>query len=136
MIVLRFGRFPKSYGPGYVELLTGIDDIKQTVDIREKCQLLQLPSVTTRDQIELKVVGLCFYIVNDPMCGVLEISSSDTTDSIMKVLATKLLRDVIEENTLDNITVKKSELQKKMAVGKNLIFFYKGFLFLNCIQLK
>ena len=117
MIVLRFGRFPKSYGPGYVELLTGIDEIKQTVDIRETCQVLQLPSVTTRDQIELKVVGLSFYRIIDPMCGVLEISKEETTDSILKTLTTKLLRDVIEENTLDDITVKKNELQKKMAVS-------------------
>ena len=112
---IKKGRFPKSYGPGYVELYKDVDIIKQTVDIREKCALLSLPSVSTKDQIELQVTGLCFYRIIDPMCGVMEISS-DGTDVFLKILATKLLREVIEEHTLDDITTKKNELQKKMAV--------------------
>ena len=114
-IYSKKGRFPKSHGPGYVELLKDIDVIKQTVDIREKCALLQLNSLTTRDQIELQVIGLCFYRIIDPMCGAMEIAD-EGTDATLKVLATKLLREVIEENTLDDITTKKAELQRKMAV--------------------
>lgn len=122
-IVYRFGKNAKAYGPGYILLLdprpsTGkpedhIDDVKKIVDMREKCHVMQPLEVKTSDHINIKVQGICFYEIFDPIKGVLSCEGQDV-DRFIETRALSLLRDAAESYNLITLLRKQQDLQNKM----------------------
>ena len=90
-----------------------IDKIHGKIDIRETCYEIPAQTVTSKDMIDLEIVGICFYEIYDPTKGVLQIIGGDV-DGFTRQLAKDILKGAIESHTLQEIIEQKQELHKMM----------------------
>ena len=114
--MLRFGRIlPEgALGPGLIQTLKGVDEIKKKVDIRETCYLIPAQQSDTADDERIEVIGIVYLEIFDPVKSYLNVQGD--VENFVHSKAQSLLRDAISSHTLQEILQDKQELQAHMRV--------------------
>ena len=74
-IVLRFGKFHKTVGPGLFFLAPFADRIFRIVDMRIRVTDFSAQETLTLDSVTVSVDAICFWLVWDPQKAVLEVEN-------------------------------------------------------------
>ncbi|MDR0688811.1 MAG: slipin family protein [Spirochaetaceae bacterium] len=110
-IVLRFGRFHRTRGPGLFMLLPLTDRIAQTVDLRIRVTDFSTQETLTLDSVTVTVDALCFWLVWDPEKAVLEVQNYE--DAV--ILSSKTaLRNAVSSHDLTTFLGHGEVIQKQI----------------------
>ena len=110
-IVLRFGRFHRTRGPGLFMLLPLADRIAQRVDLRIRVTDFSAQETLTLDSVTVTVDALCFWLVWDPEKAVLEVQNYE--DAV--ILSSKTaLRNAVSSHDLTTFLEHGEVIQKQI----------------------
>jgi regulator of protease activity HflC (stomatin/prohibitin superfamily) len=106
LVVLAFGRFAGTRGPGIVLIIPFIEQARR-VDVRER--FLDIPSQTaiTKDNAPIAIDFLVYYRVIDPKRAVLQV---ENVVAAAVNIATTTLRAVIGDISLDDVLAKREQI--------------------------
>jgi regulator of protease activity HflC (stomatin/prohibitin superfamily) len=113
MVVLRFGKYQATRGPGITYVLPlGIEKTYR-VDMREK--FLDIPAQTaiTKDNASILIDFLVYYRITDPMLSILKV---DHVERASANIATTTLRAVIGDIELDGVLSKREQINDVLRV--------------------
>ena len=113
MVVLRFGKYQATRGPGITYLLPWGIEKPYRVDMREK--FLDIPAQTaiTKDNASILIDFLVYYRITDPMLSVLKV---DHVERASANIATTTLRAVIGDIDLDGVLSKREQINDVLRV--------------------
>ncbi len=106
LVVLAFGRYAGTRGPGIVLIIPFIEQARR-VDVRER--FLDIPSQTaiTQDNAPIAIDFLVYYRVIDPKRAVLQV---ENVVAAAVNIATTTLRAVIGDISLDDVLAKREQI--------------------------
>jgi regulator of protease activity HflC (stomatin/prohibitin superfamily) len=113
LVVLRFGKYQGTRGPGITYVLPlGIEKTYR-VDMREK--FLDIPAQTaiTKDNASILIDFLVYYRITDPMLSILKV---DHVERASANIATTTLRAVIGDIELDGVLSKREQINDVLRV--------------------
>jgi regulator of protease activity HflC (stomatin/prohibitin superfamily) len=113
LVVLAFGRYQGTKGPGFVLLFPPPIQTSQTVDLREF--VVEIPEQTciTKDNAPISIDFLIFQKVVEAADSVLKIQNFRTAVS---GIATTTLRAVIGDIPLDDVLAKREQINEVLRV--------------------
>ena len=109
-VKFRFGKRVKVTGPGLSFRWPIIDEFL-LVDIRDRPENIPGQICITRDNVSIKVDGVVYWKVIDPMTSVMEVSQPA---NVIRQATMSCLRTVIGEYTLDELLSKREIISKRM----------------------
>lgn len=98
-VILRYGKFNRVAGPGWIVLIPIIDD-PHIVDMRVFTSNIKPQKVITKDNIVLTVDAITFLQISDPKAAVINIS--DPEGSVRSYVEAHL-RDIIGKMELESV---------------------------------
>ena len=113
LVVLRFGKYQGTRGPGIVYVLPLGIEKPYRVDMREK--FLDIPAQTaiTKDNASILIDFLVYYRITDPMLSILKV---DHVERASANIATTTLRAVIGDIDLDGVLSKREQINDVLRV--------------------
>ena len=108
-IILRFGKFERVAGPGWILLFPFESAIK--VDMRVQTIDTKPQEVETLDDIVLKVDAITYYRITDPKKVILEIK--DVQTSVTKLLISEI-RSAVAKMPMEDVVEKSEELSDRL----------------------
>lgn len=113
LVVLRFGNYNATRGPGITYLLPLGIERSFRVDMREK--FLDIPAQTaiTKDNASILIDFLVYYRITDPSLSILKV---DDVERASANIATTTLRAVIGDIDLDGVLSKREEINDILRV--------------------
>ncbi len=109
-VKFRFGKRVKVTGPGLSFRWPIIDEFL-LVDIRDRPENIPGQICITRDNVSIKVDGVVYWKVIDPMTSVMGVSQPA---NVIRQATMSCLRTVIGEYTLDELLSKREIISKRM----------------------
>ncbi|MCB9454095.1 MAG: paraslipin, partial [Anaerolineaceae bacterium] len=112
LVVLAFGRYAGTRGPGIVLIIPFIEQARR-VDVRER--FLDIPSQTaiTKDNAPIAIDFLVYYRVVNPKLAVLQV---ENVVAAAVNIATTTLRAVIGDIDLDDVLAKREQINDTLRV--------------------
>ncbi len=110
-IVFRLGKLIGVKGPGLIIVIPFIDSVRM-VDLRTRVIDVPRQRVLTRDNVEVTVDAVVYYRVFDPEKAVLAVENYHHATALM---AMTLLRDVVGQAELDDLLMRREEINKKLT---------------------
>lgn len=109
-VVFRLGRIIGIKGPGIVIIIPIIDKIV-VIDLRIHTVDVPRQRIITRDNVEVSVDAVVYYRVQDPLKAVVTVRNYHLA---VTMLAQTVLRDIIGKSELDELLMKREELNKEL----------------------
>ncbi len=109
-VVFRLGRVIGVKGPGLIIVLPLIDRIN-VIDLRVHTVDVPRQRIITKDNVEVSVDAVVYYRVQDPLKAVLAVRDYHLA---VTMLSQTVLRDVIGKSELDELLMKRDELNKEL----------------------
>lgn len=110
IVIFRLGRLLGIKGPGLVFVIPIIDNIIK-LDLRTRVIDVPKQRVITKDNVTVDVDAVVYFRVTDPQKAVVEVQRYDVATSL---LAQTTLRDILGNQTLDELLSKREELNKSL----------------------
>ncbi|MCD4739799.1 hypothetical protein K8R43_01255 [archaeon] len=98
-VILRYGKFKRVAGPGWIVLIPFIDD-PHVVDTRTFTSNILPQKVITKDNVVLTVDAITFLKINDPEAAVLNIEEPELA---VRTYVEAHLRDIIGKMELESV---------------------------------
>ncbi len=120
VIIERFGKFNKVYGPGIHYMLPPIDKRRKIVEGGKACEFVDqrersvdLPKqvVITKDNVQLEVDSMAYYEVSDPRKAIYGVD--DVIGAVNQLIRT-VLRDVIGDTMLQELLSGREAISQKL----------------------
>jgi len=110
IVVFRLGRLLGIKGPGLVFVIPMIDS---TIKLDLRTRVIDVPKqrVITKDNVTVDVDAVVYFRVTDPQKAIVEVQRYDVATSL---LAQTTLRDILGNQTLDELLSKREELNKSL----------------------
>jgi regulator of protease activity HflC (stomatin/prohibitin superfamily) len=110
IVIFRLGRLLGIKGPGLVFVIPIIDNIIK-LDLRTRVIDVPKQRVITKDNVTVDVDAVVYFRVTDPQKAVVEVQRYDVATSL---LAQTTLRDILGNQSLDELLSKREELNKSL----------------------
>jgi regulator of protease activity HflC (stomatin/prohibitin superfamily) len=110
IVIFRLGRLLGIKGPGLVFIIPIIDSIIK-LDLRTRVIDVPKQRVITQDNVTVDVDAVVYFRITDPQKAVVEVQRYDVATSL---LAQTTLRDVLGQQSLDDLLSKREELNKSL----------------------
>ena len=110
IVVFRLGRLLGIKGPGLVFVVPIIDKVIK-LDLRTRVIDVPKQRVITKDNVTVDVDAVVYYRITDPEKAVIEVQRYEVATSL---LAQTTLRDVLGQQSLDELLSKRDELNKSL----------------------
>ena len=110
IVIFRLGRLLGIKGPGLVFVIPIIDNIIK-LDLRTRVIDVTKQRVITKDNVTVDVDAVVYFRVTDPQKAVVEVQRYEVATSL---LAQTTLRDILGNQTLDELLSKREELNKSL----------------------
>jgi regulator of protease activity HflC (stomatin/prohibitin superfamily) len=111
VVILRFGKFRKSRGPGLFVLFPIIDRVTAFVDTRIRATDFSAEKTLTVDTVPVHVDALCFWMVWDARKAVLEVENF--VEAVV-LSAQTALRDGIGKHELADLLAEREHIGKEI----------------------
>ena len=110
IVIFRLGRLLGIKGPGLVFVIPIIDN---TIKLDLRTRVIDVPKqrVITKDNVTVDVDAVVYFRVTDPQKAVVEVQRYEVATSL---LAQTTLRDILGNQTLDELLSKREELNKSL----------------------
>ncbi|MCK5258019.1 MAG: slipin family protein, partial [Thermoplasmatales archaeon] len=110
IVIFRLGRLLGIKGPGLVFVIPIIDS---TIKLDLRTRVIDVPKqrVITKDNVTVDVDAVVYFRVTDPQKAVVEVQRYEVATSL---LAQTTLRDILGNQTLDELLSKRDELNKNL----------------------
>jgi len=110
IVVFRLGRLLGIKGPGLVFVIPIIDS---TIKLDLRTRVIDVPKqrVITKDNVTVDVDAVVYFRITDPQKAVVEVQRYEVATSL---LAQTTLRDILGNQTLDELLSKREELNKNL----------------------
>ncbi|AHC52348.1 hypothetical protein SUSAZ_10980 [Sulfolobus acidocaldarius SUSAZ] len=109
-VILRLGRAIRVKGPGIITLIPFVDR-PIVVDLRIVTVDVPAQTTVTKDNVTVTIDAVLYYKVIDPMKTILSVANYNYA---VLNLAQTSLRDIIGQMELDEILVKREEINKRL----------------------
>ena len=110
IVIFRLGRLLGIKGPGLVFVIPIIDSIIK-LDLRTRVIDVPKQRVITSDNVTVDVDAVVYYRVTDPEKAVVAVQRYEVASSL---LAQTTLRDILGQQSLDELLSKREELNKNL----------------------
>ena len=110
IVIFRLGRLLGIKGPGLVFIIPIIDNIIK-LDLRTRVIDVPKQRVITQDNVTVDVDAVVYFRITDPQKAVVEVQRYDVATSL---LAQTTLRDLLGNQSLDELLSKREELNKSL----------------------
>jgi len=110
IVVFRLGRLLGIKGPGLVFVIPVIDSVIK-LDLRTRVIDVPKQRVITEDNVTVDVDAVVYFRIVDPQKAVVEVQRYDVATGL---LAQTTLRDVLGQQSLDELLSKRDELNKSL----------------------
>jgi len=110
IVIFRLGRLLGLKGPGLVFVVPVIDKVIK-LDLRTRVIDVPKQRVITKDNVTVDVDAVVYFRITDPEKAVVEVQRYDVATSL---LAQTTLRDVLGQQSLDELLSKRDELNKSL----------------------
>lgn len=110
IVIFRLGRLLGIKGPGLVFIIPMIDNIIK-LDLRTRVIDVPKQRVITKDNVTVDVDAVVYFRITDPQKAVVEVQRYDVATSL---LAQTTLRDILGNQTLDELLSKREDLNKSL----------------------
>ena len=110
IVIFRLGRLLGIKGPGLVFVIPIIDNIIK-LDLRTRVIDVPKQRVITKDNVTVDVDAVVYFRVTDPQKAVVEVQRYEVATSL---LAQTTLRDILGNQTLDELLSKREQLNKSL----------------------
>lgn len=111
-VILRLGRAIRVKGPGIITLIPFVDR-PIVVDLRIVTVDVPAQTTVTKDNVTVTIDAVLYYKVVDPMKTILSVANYNYA---VLNLAQTSLRDIIGQMELDEILVKREEINKRLQL--------------------
>ena len=110
IVIFRLGRLLGIKGPGLVFVIPIIDS---TIKLDLRTRVIDVPKqrVITKDNVTVDVDAVVYFRVTDPQKAVVEVQRYEVATSL---LAQTTLRDLLGNQTLDELLSKREQLNKSL----------------------
>jgi len=110
IVIFRLGRLLGIKGPGLVFVIPIIDS---TIKLDLRTRVIDVPKqrVITKDNVTVDVDAVVYFRVTDPQKAVVEVQRYEVATGL---LAQTTLRDILGNQTLDELLSKREELNKNL----------------------
>ena len=110
IVVFRLGRLLGIKGPGLVFVIPIIDS---TIKLDLRTRVIDVPKqrVITKDNVTVDVDAVVYFRITDPQKAVVEVQRYEVATGL---LAQTTLRDILGNQTLDELLSKREELNKSL----------------------
>ena len=110
IVIFRLGRLLGIKGPGLVFVIPIIDS---TIKLDLRTRVIDVPKqrVITKDNVTVDVDAVVYFRITDPQKAVVEVQRYDVATGL---LAQTTLRDILGNQTLDELLSKREELNKSL----------------------
>jgi len=110
IVVFRLGRLLGIKGPGLVFVIPIIDS---TIKLDLRTRVIDVPKqrVITKDNVTVDVDAVVYFRITDPQKAVVEVQRYEVATSL---LAQTTLRDILGNQTLDELLSKREQLNKNL----------------------
>ncbi len=109
-VLFRLGRLVGAKGPGLFFIIPFVDSIVK-VDLRIVTVDVPKQEVITKDNVSVKVDAVIYYRVVDPVSAVIKVSNYHYA---IALLGQTVLRDVVGQADLDDLLMRREELNKRI----------------------
>jgi len=110
IVIFRLGRLYGIKGPGLVFIIPIIDNIIK-LDLRTRVIDVPKQRVITQDNVTVDVDAVVYFRITDPQKAVVEVQRYDVATSL---LAQTTLRDILGNQSLDELLSKREQLNKSL----------------------
>ena len=110
IVIFRLGRLYGIKGPGLVFVIPIIDSIIK-LDLRTRVIDVPKQRVITKDNVTVDVDAVVYFRITDPQKAVVEVQRYDVATSL---LAQTTLRDLLGNQSLDELLSKREKLNKSL----------------------
>ena len=110
IVIFRLGRLLGIKGPGLVFVIPIIDSIIK-LDLRTRVIDVPKQRVITKDNVTVDVDAVVYFRIIDPQKAVVEVQRYEVATGL---LAQTTLRDILGNQTLDELLSKREELNKSL----------------------
>ena len=110
IVIFRLGRLYGIKGPGLVFVIPIIDNIIK-LDLRTRVIDVPKQRVITKDNVTVDVDAVVYFRITDPQKSVVEVQRYDVATSL---LAQTTLRDLLGNQSLDELLSKREQLNKSL----------------------
>jgi len=110
IVIFRLGRLYGIKGPGLVFVIPIIDSIIK-LDLRTRVIDVPKQRVITKDNVTVDVDAVVYFRITDPQKAVVEVQRYDVATSL---LAQTTLRDLLGNQSLDELLSKREQLNKSL----------------------
>jgi regulator of protease activity HflC (stomatin/prohibitin superfamily) len=110
IVIFRLGRLLGIKGPGLVFVIPIIDNIIK-LDLRTRVIDVPKQRVITKDNVTVDVDAVVYFRITDPQKAVVEVQRYDVATSL---LAQTTLRDILGNQSLDELLSKREQLNKSL----------------------
>ena len=110
IVIFRLGRLLGIKGPGLVFVIPIIDS---TIKLDLRTRVIDVPKqrVITKDNVTVDVDAVVYFRVTDPQKAIVEVQRYEVATGL---LAQTTLRDILGNQTLDELLSKREELNKSL----------------------
>ena len=110
IVIFRLGRLLGIKGPGLVFVIPIIDS---TIKLDLRTRVIDVPKqrVITKDNVTVDVDAVVYFRITDPQKAVVEVQRYEVATGL---LAQTTLRDILGNQTLDELLSKREELNKNL----------------------
>ena len=110
IVIFRLGRLLGIKGPGLVFIIPIIDS---TIKLDLRTRVIDVPKqrVITKDNVTVDVDAVVYFRITDPQKAVVEVQRYEVATGL---LAQTTLRDILGNQTLDELLSKREELNKNL----------------------
>ncbi len=110
IVVFRLGRLLGIKGPGLVFIIPIIDKIMK-LDLRTRVIDVPKQRVITEDNVTVDVDAVIYFRITNPEKAIVEVQKYDLATSL---LAQTTLRDLLGQQSLDDLLSKREKLNKRL----------------------
>ncbi|MEM0285603.1 MAG: slipin family protein [Candidatus Methanomethylicaceae archaeon] len=115
-VIFRLGRLLGAKGPGIFFIIPFVDTFRR-VDLRVLTFDVPRQTIITKDNVTVQVDAVVYYRVYDPVKAIVNVENYVLSTNL---LAQTTLRDVIGQATLDDLLVKREELNQKLQMALDI----------------
>jgi regulator of protease activity HflC (stomatin/prohibitin superfamily) len=112
-VVERLGKYQRTLEPGLHLLVPIIDNVKETLDMREQVVSFPPQPVITRDNVTMSIDSVLYYVVTDPVRATYQVAQ---LIAAVEQLTITTLRNVIGSLTLDEALTSRDKINADLRI--------------------
>lgn len=110
-VILRFGRYHATRGPGFFLLLPVIDNVARILDLRVRTTSFYSESTLTSDTVPVRIAAIAFWRVLEPEKAVLEV---ENYYQAIVIAVQTALRDIVGVHSLADLLAERESVAETL----------------------